>query len=275
MNDSLGTAQTLSRDYDYESQLTDSSNNYNRSTISIPLTFGLKWKFSESVQGRVYTTYILSQSDFIDNYSIDGKNDNYLYTGFSLHVTLRKRDRSEEERYKNVDFAEVQKSDSDNDGVNDFNDECPGTPAGAKVNGKGCPLDDDKDGVPNHIDREPKSAKGVVVDEYGITVDDQYLARVKAARDSVSTVRSQAFANNPNANTLTQFDENLKQGQESGGGVTTSENKIPDKFKEADINNDGIIQSTEITATIDKFFEGTSSFTVAKIQDLIDFFFEQ
>ena len=36
--------------------------------------------------------------------------------------------------------------DSDNDGVPDSRDKCPGTPAGVTVDKDGCPLDSDKDG---------------------------------------------------------------------------------------------------------------------------------
>ncbi len=45
--------------------------------------------------------------------------------------------------------------DSDGDGVADVDDKCPRTPAGYKVNEKGCPLDNDNDGVLNEDDRCP------------------------------------------------------------------------------------------------------------------------
>ena len=278
--DTFGNASALQRDYTYESQLTDSANNYSRNALAFPLTVGLKWKFSERVQGRVFGSYVLTQSDFIDNYSIDDKNDKYLNAGFSLHITLRKADpaaKAQQKIYESVDFASLSDGDADKDGVKDFDDECPDTPKGLKVSNKGCPMDDDKDGVPNYLDREANSVKGAIVDQYGITVDDNYLARQTAARDSVSTVRTQAFASSPNLQTLSQFDRDLA----AGGGTTTGNanvdaaNTLPAEYKEADLNGDGLIQSTEITATIDRFFEGTSSFTVARIQDLIDYFFEQ
>ncbi len=43
-------------------------------------------------------------------------------------------------------------ADSDGDGVNDPRDNCPNTPAGAKVDGMGCPLDSDGDGVYDYAD---------------------------------------------------------------------------------------------------------------------------
>jgi len=45
--------------------------------------------------------------------------------------------------------------DSDNDGVADKDDKCPGTPAGVKVDIKGCPIDSDGDGIADYLDKCP------------------------------------------------------------------------------------------------------------------------
>ena len=65
--------------------------------------------------------------------------------------------------------AEV--GDSDGDGVTDDIDECPGTPLGAKVDAKGCPLDSDKDGVYDGIDQCPDTPIGARVDAKGCPFD--------------------------------------------------------------------------------------------------------
>lgn len=57
--------------------------------------------------------------------------------------------------------------DSDGDGVADSRDQCPDTPAGASVNNRGCELDDDNDGVVNSKDQCPDTAAGASVDETG------------------------------------------------------------------------------------------------------------
>ena len=62
---------------------------------------------------------------------------------------------------------EVKVKDSDNDGVNDDLDMCPNTPAGVKVDSKGCPLDSDGDGVPDYKDKCPGTPAGVEVDANG------------------------------------------------------------------------------------------------------------
>lgn len=65
--------------------------------------------------------------------------------------------------------------DSDRDGVEDPADECPGTPAGTAVDGKGCAkakvsTDDDADGVENDDDDCPGTPKGLKVDKKGCVV---------------------------------------------------------------------------------------------------------
>ena len=179
--DSLGTARQLNRDYEYETQLTDSLNDYNRNTISFPVTLGLKWKLSNTVQMRAYGTYVFTQSDFIDNYSIDNRNDKYFYAGISMNITLKAVDNRGDGRYENVDFKELVNRDSDDDGVKDIDDECPNTPVGEKVDSKGCwgPNDGDGDGVQNYIDEEQETEPGMKVDAKGVTLDPQPLPEVE------------------------------------------------------------------------------------------------
>lgn len=57
--------------------------------------------------------------------------------------------------------------DSDNDGVPDYRDQCPGTPAGVAVDAKGCPLDSDNDGVPDYRDQCPNTPAGAEVNALG------------------------------------------------------------------------------------------------------------
>ncbi|MDA8098627.1 MAG: OmpA family protein [Nitrospiraceae bacterium] len=60
--------------------------------------------------------------------------------------------------------------DSDNDGVPDYLDKCPGTPAGVKVDANGCPLDSDNDGVPDYLDKCPGTPTGAKVDTNGCVI---------------------------------------------------------------------------------------------------------
>jgi OOP family OmpA-OmpF porin len=61
--------------------------------------------------------------------------------------------------------------DSDGDGVTDDKDRCPGTPAGAKVDAKGCELDSDGDGVVDRLDQCPGTPAGAKVDAKGCELD--------------------------------------------------------------------------------------------------------
>ena len=57
--------------------------------------------------------------------------------------------------------------DSDGDGVGDSRDQCPNTPAGAKVDERGCELDGDGDRIVDSVDKCPDTPKGERVDNTG------------------------------------------------------------------------------------------------------------
>lgn len=57
--------------------------------------------------------------------------------------------------------------DADADGVADSIDDCPQSPVGARVDAKGCALDEDLDGVADGVDRCPGSPAGAAVNAMG------------------------------------------------------------------------------------------------------------
>jgi len=61
--------------------------------------------------------------------------------------------------------------DSDGDGILENRDRCPDTPAGAQVDGTGCPSDSDGDGVPDGVDRCANTPPGASVNAAGCTQD--------------------------------------------------------------------------------------------------------
>jgi outer membrane protein OmpA-like peptidoglycan-associated protein len=61
--------------------------------------------------------------------------------------------------------------DSDGDGILENRDRCPDTPAGAQVDGTGCPSDSDGDGVPDGVDRCANTPPGASVNGSGCTKD--------------------------------------------------------------------------------------------------------
>lgn len=62
-------------------------------------------------------------------------------------------------------------ADTDGDGVTDDRDRCPNTPAGARVDARGCELDSDGDGVVDRLDRCPGTPAGARVDAQGCELD--------------------------------------------------------------------------------------------------------
>ncbi len=71
--------------------------------------------------------------------------------------------------------------DSDRDGVLDSLDQCPSTPVGSVVDGRGCPIDlggdSDGDGVPNEQDRCPGTPAGAQVDAEGCVIGQTVVLR--------------------------------------------------------------------------------------------------
>ncbi len=61
--------------------------------------------------------------------------------------------------------------DGDADGVPDSRDECPNTPAGQRVDARGCPRDSDGDGVTDDQDQCPNTVRGAPVDATGCELD--------------------------------------------------------------------------------------------------------
>ena len=61
--------------------------------------------------------------------------------------------------------------DSDADGVNDQDDDCPNTESGIFVDEQGCDLDSDADGLRDSDDQCPQTDPGVIVDNTGCDLD--------------------------------------------------------------------------------------------------------
>jgi hypothetical protein len=275
------TSQYLIRDYTYETQLTDSLDNYKRSTFVVPVGGGIKFKLSPSIETSINVFYNIAFSDRLDNVA-DGKNDNYMWNSFAITYNFGKN-RKEKDKYSEVDFSALDNYDGDGDGVKDFDDLCPDSPKGVAVDSHGCPEDDDQDGIPNFKDKEPKSKHGLPVDSLGITLTDARIAEEQRLRDSTATNREQIFTENPSMKTLQKIDTQIQDSHTTDNTTNNTTNntgnttgsKVPAEFQPSDLNKDGIISSAEISAAIDSFFDGSSDYTVEKLHRLIDFFFEQ
>lgn len=269
------TGAQVYRDYEYETQLKDSVEDYKRSTFAVPLTFGLKWKFTPRIQGRIFATYNITFSDWIDNVKANDNNDKYVYAGFSLHYVIKKVDQEKKHRYDDVDFAAIDESDKDGDGVLDMKDFCQNTPKGIEVDASGCPLDKDGDGVADYLDKEADTPKGAIVDETGRELTDELLAERIAAKNKITEERKQSFSEDASQSKLDEISQQIEKSANATSNGGSKVSNIPLDLQEADLDTNGIISSKEISAAIDGFFEGSNNFTVRKLHELIDYFFEQ
>jgi len=147
----------------------------------IPVGVGAKFKVSERVNFDLGYTQNFLDGDNLDGYygrpsSQDKWSYGYAGIEFSLgssakpsldwvnplammydelkDPTLRNELDALKGRVSALEAADWLK-DSDGDGVADKLDKCPGTEAGIKVDGSGCPLDVDGDGIPDSKDACP------------------------------------------------------------------------------------------------------------------------
>ncbi|MBK7382680.1 MAG: hypothetical protein IPI81_04995 [Flavobacteriales bacterium] len=188
-----GDAVEIQRDYSYESdvreQNADGFGKYLERTWAVPVGIGARMDIGHGFDLRVGTTMHFTLSDLVDGVTQEsigeraGKsgNDRFLYSSFSIGYTIPMEPRKKKVSKSPLNDAEldliVLKDDEDGDGVTDFKDECPGTPAGTPVDAKGCPLDGDSDGVPDFRDDELNSAVGAIVDQRGVTITDETMLK--------------------------------------------------------------------------------------------------
>ncbi len=267
-SDTLSTI--LTRDYDYESSLKDSSNNYSKTAITMPLRFGLKFELSEKIETRISAAYILTMTDYLDNIS-NGGNDNMVYVSMGLQYNFTNPTKKED-KYKDFDFADLDKDDSDDDGVLDHKDLCQDTPKDVKVDNKGCPLDGDEDGVPDYKDKDLNTPRGAMVKGDGTTLTDEMIAEEALMRDSVVTEYRVFKAEDLSKKDL---EEIQKQYEAANEGASIPNVTIPEKFQGLDLDKDDYISAKEVTNAIDGFFEGENNLSAKDLNTLIDFYFDQ
>ncbi len=117
--------------------------------------------------------------------------------------------------------------DTDLDGVRNYKDDCPGTPAGGIVDARGCEIDSDGDGVYDRLDECPGTTKGARVDARGCEVDSD--------GDGVPDSRD----NCPGTPAGAQVDNHGCELDSDGDGVVDSMDKCPDTPRGTPVNNTG------------------------------------
>ncbi len=268
--DSTSGSKIIQRDYNYETKLNDSAK-YTNSSFALPIGLGVNLKVTDKLYVNLCGSYYFTLSDWIDNLKI-GKNDRYIYLNVALQYNFGKPYDDSNPVYQTVDFASIDNLDTDEDGVKDGDDVCPGTPKGVKITPNGCPEDSDQDGVSDYLDKEPLTKIGVFVDANGVTITEKMIADRQTEFSAQATERSKLFNENPSLKFLQEIEAKSKSARKNN---PKGSNSIPLAIRFSDLNKDGYISTDEIAKAIDAFFEGDSDFTVEKLNDLIDFFFEQ
>jgi OOP family OmpA-OmpF porin len=121
---------------------------------------GLKFFLTENVALRADIRHVIPYN---------APHNNLLYT---LGITYTSGGAKKTAPVESLAEAPVEVvRDSDGDGVPDYLDKCPGTPAGVKVDENGCPIDADKDGIPDYLDKCPGTPASIQVDENGCPFD--------------------------------------------------------------------------------------------------------
>lgn len=192
------------RDYTFETDLRDENldglGKYDQFTFSIPVSAGVDFKMGKRLSAKLGAGFYYTFTDLIDDISDagegdrkgDSRNDMFLFTSasvsYSIGVGKSYTKSMKTKYYEDVDFYAMQVADSDQDGVNDFDDQCAQTPKGAKVDEKGCPVDTDLDVIADYRDKEDSTKLSSVVDLEGVTLTEERM--LAAYADSIATTRA-------------------------------------------------------------------------------------
>ncbi|HTB05818.1 MAG TPA: hypothetical protein VK806_02610, partial [Bacteroidia bacterium] len=189
------SATILYQDYTYESDIRsmdlDGSGKYTEQTYAVPLGAGFMFKVGKKADFMIGTTLHYTFTDHIDGLTPDISgplkgttyHDKFLFSSIMLRYDLtsaknmRDLTDKDEDRYEGVDFDALMNEDNDKDGVRDWDDSCAGTPSGAVVDKKGCPVDEDKDGVPDYRDKQEETPAGSIVNTDGVALTDSMMLR--------------------------------------------------------------------------------------------------
>lgn len=177
------------RDYKYETDIRETSpdgfGKYPERAWAIPVSVGATFYVGDNFKFRLLNTVHFTSTDYIDGISknsIDSRvgkkgKDKLLFVSFYVSYDLQPFKNKEPKQmdvpkpWEEPLFAQ-DTFDMDRDGVPDFQDACPWTPPGIKVDVKGCPLDLDKDNVFDYRDDELPTPSGKFVNERGVALTE-------------------------------------------------------------------------------------------------------
>ncbi|MBX7182481.1 MAG: hypothetical protein K1X82_10235 [Bacteroidia bacterium] len=147
------STQPYSKDHLFETDLRqanlDRFGKYPQISLELPIFLGLDIRIKKGLNARINAEYHLTFSDMIDNVSSKGIGarqgkkgyDNLLAISAGINYNLAYAE-DEDAKPQDLDF----------DGIVDSKDKCDNTPAGVRVDKKGCPVDDNNNGTPDYLE---------------------------------------------------------------------------------------------------------------------------
>ena len=188
--DSLqNSANFLSRDYEYETSVSNDSVNFGN--LYIPATIGFLWKFKNVFNTKIFLSYNQLFTDWIDNIS-NGINDKFISIGVAVSVYFS-RDGVNYKKDKKQFINIFENLDSDFDGIKDHDDQCQKTPKNVSILPTGCPIDSDFDGIPDYKDLEPNSKSILFIDDSGRSIKSYPGYEIELKFDTIIPIRVDEF----------------------------------------------------------------------------------
>ena len=147
------SSQLVAKDHIFETDLRqanlDRFGKYPQVTMEIPVFLGVDIRIKKGLNARINAEYHVGFSDMLDNVSSKGLGarqgkkgyDNLLAISAGVNYNLA---------YAEEDDSKPQ--DLDLDGIVDSKDKCENTPAGVRVDKKGCPVDDNNNGTADYLE---------------------------------------------------------------------------------------------------------------------------
>ncbi len=284
-------AVIVHRDYLFETELRDADidgfGKFKTSAFGFPVGAGVLFRISGRCSMDFSSVCHFTTTDMIDAVSNEstgsrqgnGKNDKFVYTSaafrydFSAPPRTKRnmRERKPKIDVTNVDFTAIAKEDADHDGIPDVADDAALNPEHVKVDANGKPVDTDGDGIPDYRDKELNSAKDALVDENGVTITDEWIQE-RLRKDSLAALP--AIIEYLKAVDRLTGDTSRVQGKYNQN-YSSPKMEIPPLYGKLDTDKNGVITPQEVSAAIDDYLNGKSSYNTDEFFNLIDFFFKQ
>ena len=180
--DSLSnSANFISRDYEYETSVSNDSVNFGN--LYIPGSIGFLWKFKNIFNTKIFLAYNQLFTDWIDNIS-NGINDKFISIGVAVSIYFS-RDGFNYKKDKKQFINIFENLDSDFDGIKDHDDKCQKTPINVSILKNGCPVDSDFDGFPDFQDLEPNSKSILFIDDSGRSMKSYKTYKIELKFDTI------------------------------------------------------------------------------------------